>query len=332
MERAFDRFIDVRAKSDEEVALLARRLELDIAVDLAGFTAGSRPRIFSLRAAPLQVSYLGYSGTMGVGFMDYLIADITIVPLDCRDDYAEKIIYLPSYQANGSTRNIAEKAFDRRSLGLPPCGFVFCCFNANYKITPVNFDVWMRILKRVPGSVLFLSEATETVEKNLRREASSRGVDADRLIFGKRLPSEDYLARYRTTDLFLDTLPYNAHTTASDALWAGVPVLTCMGNTFAGRVAASLLNSIGLPELITQTLGQYEELAVDLAKNPERLGRLRQTLADNRLTAPVFDIKRFTKHLETAYHSIHERHRSGLSPDHVVVDAGLHEAAMQEGG
>lgn len=316
---AFDRFIDVRNMSDKDVATLARNLEIDIAVDLGGFTKDSRTNIFAMRAAPLQVSYIGYLGTMGAEYIDYLIADNTIIPDEYQKYYSEKIVYLPSYQANDSKRRIADKEFTRKELGLPQTGFVFCCFNNNYKITPSTFDGWMRILKRVEGGVLFLYAGNELAEINLKKEATLRGVDADRLIFGKRLPVPEYLARYRVADLFLDTLPYNAGTTASDALWAGLPVLTCVGEAFASRVAASLLNAIHLPELITSTQEEYEELAIELATNPEKLGQIRKKLANNRLTTPLFDTQLFTKHIEAAYTEMYERHQADLPPEHIYI-------------
>lgn len=319
LERAFDRFIDVRDQSDLEVALLTRKLGIDIAVDLGGFTAHSRPRIFALRAAPIQASYIGYLGTMGASYMDYLVADTTIIPAADHLHYSEKIIYLPSYQVNDSQRSIAERTFTREELNLPAAGFVFCCFNANYKITPATFTVWMRILRRVEGSVLCLYTDNEVAEQNLLKEAQRAGVDSQRMVFCKRLAVADYLARYRTMDLFLDTLPYNAGTTASDALWAGLPVLTCMGQGFAGRVAASLLNAIELPELITATPAQYENLAVHLATNPAHLSQIKQKLAQNRLKTSLFDTRSFTKHLEFAYTKIQERHQAGLLPEHIYV-------------
>ena len=319
LEAAFDRFIDVRSLSDKETAMLARTLEIDIAVDLGGFTKDSRTGIFAMRAAPLQVSYIGYLGTMGADYIDYLIADPAIIPEEYRRHYAEKIVYLPSYQANDSKRRIADKAFTREELGLPPTGFVFCCFNNNYKILPGTFEGWMRILQRVAGSVLFLYAGNERAASNLRQEAARRGGDAGRLVFGKRLPVPEYLARYRAADLFLDTLPYNAGTTASDALWAGLPVLTCAGDAFASRVAASLLHAIHLPELITSTQEEYENLAVELATNPQKLGQIRQQLANNRLTTPLFDTPRFTKHLEAAYTKMYARYQADLPPEHIYI-------------
>jgi predicted O-linked N-acetylglucosamine transferase (SPINDLY family) len=320
MERAFDRFVEVRGKADVEVVRLARSMELDIAVDLGGFTEGCRANLFALRSAPVQLSYLGFLGTLGADYMDYLIADPTIVPVEQQAHYAEKIVYLPSYQANESKRLISERRFTREELGLPRTGFVFCCFNANYKIMPGTFDGWMRILSRVPGSVLFLFAGSATVERNLRKEALKRGVDAQRLVFGKRLAVPEYLARYRSADLFLDTLPHNAGTTASDALWAGLPVLTLMGESFAARVAASLLNAIRLPELITTTQAHYEARAIELASDAQQLAQLREKLNRNRSTTPLFDTGRFSAHIENAYTQIYERHHAGLSPEHISVN------------
>jgi predicted O-linked N-acetylglucosamine transferase (SPINDLY family) len=317
LEQAFDRFIDVRAQSDLEVALLARRLGIDIAVDLGGFTEHSRTRIFALRAAPLQLSYIGYLGTMGAPYIDYLVADTTIIPPAEQQNYAEKIIYLPSYQVNDSQRRIAERTYTREVLGLPPVGFVFSCLNANYKITPATFGAWIRILKRVEGSSLFLVSDNQIAERNLRKEAQACGVDPHRIVFGERLGQADYLARFRTMDLFLDTLPYNAGATASDALWAGLPVLTCTGQAFAGRIATSLLKAIDLPEMITATPAQYEDLAVQLATSPDLLANLRQKLTHQRVVAPLFDTARFTRNLESAYTHIYERYQANLAPEHV---------------
>jgi predicted O-linked N-acetylglucosamine transferase (SPINDLY family) len=317
LQKAFDQFIDVRKMSAIEIAALARQMQIDIAVDLTGLTKRCRPKIFALRAAPIQVSYIGYLGTMGAAYMDYLIADTVLVPPGLRPNYTEKLAYLPSYQANDSKRQAADKVFARHELGLPPDGFVFCCFNANYKITPSTFDGWMRILARAPGAVLFLYAESETAAANLRIEALNRGVDSARLIFSARLPLPEYLARYRTADLFLDTLPYNAGTTASDALWMGLPVLTCMGETFAGRMAASLLQAIHLPELITTSVAEYEELAVALATDPQRMAQLKDKLARHRLTTPLFDAQLHTRSLEAAYTQMHSRYLAGLPPDDI---------------
>jgi predicted O-linked N-acetylglucosamine transferase (SPINDLY family) len=322
LRRAFDRFIDVRDHSDIEVASLARKLGIDIAVDLGGFTVHSRTKIFALRAAPVQIGYIGYLGTMGAPYMDYVVADESIIPADRRQDYAEKIIYLPSYQVNDSQRRISERTFTREELGLPPAGFVFSCFNASYKMTPSTFEVWMRILRRVDGSILFLYADNQVARRNLASQAERHGVDASRLVFGERIPVEHYLARLRSMDIFLDTLPYNGGTTASDALWAGLPVLTCLGQAFASRYAASLLRAIGLPELIAASPAQYEEMAVSLASDPAQLSLIRGKLARNRLTAPLFDTARFTRSLEYAYTQVYERACANLPPEHVFPQSG----------
>ncbi len=319
LEKSFDRFVEVRGKSDREVALLARSMGIDIAVDLNGHTAGSRTGIFALRAAPVQISFLGYPGTMGAGYIDYLIGDATVIPEEYKQHYAEKIIFMPdSFLPHDSGRAIASHRFTREQLGLPPSGVVFCCFNNSYKIMPDTFGTWMKILGRVAGSVLWLSHNNATAAENLRREAQNRGVDPQRLIFAERMPSAaEHLSRLRAADLFLDTLPYNAHATALDALWSGLPLLTCIGQGFAGRVAASLLKAVGLPELITPTLAQYEELAVALAHDPHRLMKVRQRLEENRLTMPLFDTVLFTQNLEKAYARVHERYQAGLATEHV---------------
>jgi len=322
LERAFDRFLEVRDKSDMDVALMARSLRIDIAVDLNGYTEYSRTNIFALRAAPIQINYLGYPGTMGAEYMDYLIADQTVVPEAQRCHYAEKIVYLPNcYLPHDSTCAIASTEFTREELGLPRGGFVFCCFNNNYKIVPNTFSSWMRILTRTDNSVLWLAQNDPTTARNLRREAERSGVEGERLVFSSRVDSlAKHLARLRSADLFLDTLPYNAHASATDSLWAGLPLITRRGEAFAGRVAASLLTAVGLPELITSTEAQYEDLAVQLATNPQLLGAIKAKLRRNRSNAPLFDTRLFTKHLETAYVRIVDRHSAGLPPDHIYVD------------
>jgi predicted O-linked N-acetylglucosamine transferase (SPINDLY family) len=321
LERAFERFLDVRDRSDLQIAQLARELQIDIAVDLSGFTQHCRPGIFALRAAPLQVGFLGYPGTMGAPYIDYLLADPTLIPQQCRVHYREQILYLPhSVMPHDSQQPIAQAGVTRRQAGLPDSGFVFCGFNNVAKITPDTFARWMRILSAVPGSVLWLSATHPSAQSNLRREAQMRGVEPQRLIFAERLASlPDHLARQRLADLFLDTLPYNAHTTASDALWAGLPVLTLLGETFAGRVAASLLTAIDIPELITSTPEQYEALAISLAANPAALAHLRDRLARNRLTTPLFNTQRHTQHLEEAFMQIHARYQARLPPAHILV-------------
>jgi predicted O-linked N-acetylglucosamine transferase (SPINDLY family) len=315
-----DRFLDVRTMQDREVTQLSRDLEVDIAVDLKGFTQDCRTGIFAGRAAPIQVSYLGYPGTMAAEYIDYLIADPTVIPAESRQHYLEKIVYLPdSYQVNDSQRQMSTKPFTRAGEGLPDTGFVYCCFNNAYKISPEVFDVWMRVLGRVEGSVLWLLEENLWVAANLRKEAARRGIAPERLVFAKPAPQGEHLARQRLADLFLDTLPYNAHTTASDALWAGLPVLTRMGEVFPSRVAASLLRAIGLPELVTTEEAEFEELAVELARNGERYRELRQRLEENRLKAPLFDTRTFTAHLEAAYSAMYERYQAGLGPEDIAI-------------
>lgn len=317
---AFERFIDVRSKSDLEVARLLRDLEVDIAVDLMGHTQFTRMGIFALRPAPVQVNFF-CPGTSGTDYLDYIICDRVVIPEDHHPHYSEKVVYLPdTFQANDSKRGIAERAPTRAEAGLPDKGFVFCSFNQAYKFTPALFDVWMRMLHSVEGSVLWLQQANAAALRNLRHEATRRGVDANRLIFAPRVPRlEDHLARYRLADLFLDTLPYNAQTTASDALWAGLPVITCLGTTFVGRVAASLLNAIGLPELITQSLPEYEALALKLVTERKTLAEVRSTLARNRGTFPLFNTDRFRRHIEAAYVEMWERRQRGESPASFAV-------------
>jgi protein O-GlcNAc transferase len=320
LEGSFETFVDAQTLGDAEVTRQIRATEIDILIDLKGFTRGARPNIFARRAAPIQVNYLGYPGTMGASYIDYIVADSFVIPTSHRSSYAEKIVYLPnSYQANDTGRNISEKMFTKAECGLPDAGFVFCCFNNNYKFTPGMFDLWMRILKSVDGSVLWLLEDNAAAAANMRKEAEVRGIDPARLVFAARMPPSDHLARHRLADLALDTLPCNAHTTASDCLWAGLPLLTQMGETFAGRVAASLLNAINLPELITETPQEYERLAIDLAMDPEKLRTIKSKLSENRLTAPLFDTRLFTGHIEAAYVAMYERHQAGLAPDHIVV-------------
>jgi len=312
---AFDQFHDVHAQSDLEVAKLLNRLEIDIVVDLKGHTKDARLEILTHRPAPIQVSYLGYPGTTGTEFIDYVIADEIVLPFDQQPFYTEKIVHLPEcYQVNDSKRRIGEYTPTRREVGLPDQGFVFCCFNRNYKITAPVFDLWMRLLGAVEGSVLWLLGDNVPAERNLRKEAVARGVDPTRLVFAERRPAEEHLARHRLADLFLDTLPYNAHTTASDALWVGLPVLTCRGQTFAARVAASLLHAVGLPELVADNLQAYETLALRLATDSSLLGGLREKLAQNRLTRPLFDTDRFCRHIESAYMTMWDLWQRGERP------------------
>ena len=319
LSRAFDRFLDVRGHTDAEIATLARTLGIDIAVNLNGITEHSRTKIFALRAAPIQVSYLGYAGTMGASFMDYLIADAVVVPRARQRDYLEKIVYLPDcFMPFDSEYEVDARVFTRAELGLPESGCVFCCFNNIFKLTPEVFAVWMKLLSRHPDSVLWLPHTNSAGAANLRMEAAARGIDHRRLVFAQRMESlPEHLARIRAADLFLDTFPYNAHTTAMDALWAGVPVLTCSGESFASRVAGSLLRAVGLPQLITRSWSEYEELASSLVTDPERLRQLRSTLAQNRTTSSLFDTARYTRSLEAAYEAIYEHHLSGAAPTHI---------------
>jgi protein O-GlcNAc transferase len=317
--KAFNQFIDVNGMSDLDIAKLSRKMCIDIAVDLGGYTAGARTNIFSYRAAPIQVSYLGYLGTMGAEYIDYIFADNTIIPECLQKFYTEKITYLPSYQVNDRKRHISEKKFTRAELSLPEKGFIFCCFNNNNKILPATFDGWMRILKAVDGSSLFLYAENEWVEQNLKKEAIAKGVDDARLVFSKFIPTDDYLARYQVCDLFLDTFPYNAGTTASDALWAELPILTLMGQSFASRMAASILNAICLPELITSSQEEYESLAIELALNPKKFTDLKLRLVNNRLTTPLFDTPLFTKNIEAAYIKMYDHYQNDLKPENIFI-------------
>jgi len=299
--RAFDRFEDVRLKSDADVAQWLKDSEIDIAIDLKGHTEESRPGILAHRPCPVQVGYLGYPGTIGAPWLDYILADARVLPFDQQPFYSERIVHLPHcYQVNDSSRAIGETP-TRTAAGLPENGFVFCCFNAAWKITPVLFDVWMRLLAAVPGSVLWLLDDNATARRNLAAAADARGIDPARMVFAPRIPSAAHLARHRLADLFLDTLPYNAHTTASDALWAGLPLLTCLGAQFDGRVAASLLEAVGLPELVAYNLADYEALALALARDSARLLSLKVKLAANRLTSPLYDTDQFRQSIEAAY-------------------------------
>ena len=321
LRKGFDRFIDVDEMSDQEIAQFARELEIDIAIDLAGPTQYSRTGIFSYRAAPIQVNWLGYPGTIGADFIDYIVADKIIIPESHQQFYAEKIVYLPNtYMVDDSKRTASTKVFTREEFGLPKNAFVFCCFNNDYKFNPQVLDSWSRILLTVKNSVIWISENNEYFRSNIVAEFESRGIDHDRIIFAQRVEMmADHLSRYALADLFLDTHPYNAHTTALDSLKAGVPVLTLMGQSFASRVAASLLNAIGLPELITNTQEEYEALAIDLAMNPQKLTDIKLKLAKNRLTTPLFDTPLFTKNLEAAYIKMIEQYQADLEPEHISI-------------
>jgi len=315
-----DQFHNVQSMSHKEMALFVRSLEIDIAVDLGGFTQDARTDVFAMSAAPIQLSYIGYLGTMGADYYDYLIADPVMIPKENQKYYVEKIVYLPSFQVNDSKDLPPEITLTRKDVGLPEEGFVFCCFNNTYKFTPTIFDSWARILSAVDNSVLIVFANNELSKTNLTKELIQRGVKAERLIFGDSVKRPEYLARYRTADLFLDTHPYNAGTTASDALKMGLPLLTMIGKSFNSREAASILTSINLPELITNTPEEYEALAIELASNPDKLKAIKDKLTSNLSTAPLYDTKLFTKNIESAYTEMYERHHKGLEPDHIYVE------------
>ena len=317
---AFNHFINLNNMADFEIAQLARNLQIDIAVDLGGYTANSRNGIFSYRAAPIQINYLGYPSTMGSDYYDYIIADKTVIPQKFLTCYSEKIIYLPTcFQTNDRKRIISDKKFTRQELNLPDDGFIFCCFNNNYKIHPTIFDSWMRILNAVEGSVIFLYADNDLAKENLKKEAQIRSVNPSRLVFGQFLSTASYLSRYQVCDLFLDTHPYNAGTTSSDALWAGLPVLTFVGQSFVSRMGASLLNSIGIPELITTNQNDYESLAIELALNPKKLAEIKWKLSQNRLIEPLFNTSLFTKNLEAAFIRVYERYQANLLPENIYI-------------
>ena len=319
--RACDEIVDIAGLGDVAAATAIRQRQIDILVDLNGYFGSERTGVFACRPAPVQVNYLGFPGTMGADYMDYILADATVIPPDHRGFYTENVVYLPDfYQANDTRRRIAERAPSRQEYGLPDQAFVFCCFNNSYKITPEIFDVWMRLLGQVEGSILWLLQHNVVTPRNLRREAEQRSIAPERLVFAQGIHLEEHLARHRLADLFLDTLPYNAHTTANDALWAGLPLVTCLGSTFPGRVAASLLRAVGLPELIAGTLAEYEALALQLAQDPARLAALKAKLERNRATCVLFDAERFARHIEAAYAGMWERSQRGEAPESFAVD------------
>jgi protein O-GlcNAc transferase len=318
---AFDHFINVEHQSDIQIAQLSRSFGIDIAVDLTGHTNDARTSVFAFRAAPIQVNWLGYPGTLGADYFDYIIADKILIPESHQSFYTEKVAYLPdTYMVDDSKRVASSRVFTRAECGLPENNFVFCCFNNSYKFNPQVLDCWSSILKRVENSVLWISENSVIFKANITLEFKNRGIDSRRIIFAQRLESmADHLARYTLADLFLDTYPYNAHTTAVDSLKAGVPVITLMGQSFASRVAASLLNVVGLPELITSTLDEYVALATELATNHNKFIDLKIKLARNRLLTPLFDASIFTKNIEAAYIEMYERHQGGLEPSHLSI-------------
>ena len=318
--KASDTFRDVSDKNYQEIALLARQDNIDIAIDLTGYTKNCRTAIFAYRAAPIQINYLGYPGTMGANFMDYIIADKILIPDELKKYYTEKIIQLPySYMPTDNTRKISNKVITRSDMGLPENGFVFCGFNNSYKISPSEFDIWMRLLLKIPDSVLWLRHSNKWSEDNLRNEAEKRTIDQSRLIFAERIPMDEHLARHQLADLFLDTFTFNAHSTTVDALWAGLPVITKPGQGFAARVAASLLNAINMPELVTHTEQEYESLALELASNPEKLKQIKHKLKINRLTTPLFDTLQYTRYLENGYQKAYQQFFNNQTPDNLYV-------------
>jgi protein O-GlcNAc transferase len=313
--RSFDRFIDISNASHEEAALRIRQDGVAILLDLKGYTACARPQILALRPAPIQVSYLGYPGTMGMPAIDYAFVDRYVVPPEHQSAFSEQLVYLPnSYQANVTARKASSPRPSRRDCGLPETGFVFCCFNASYKLTPKVFDIWTRLLLGVEGSTLWLLHSNALATANLKREANARGISSRRLVFAPELPNPEHLARLPLADLYLDTFPYNSHTLASDALWAGCPLVTCSGQTFASRVARSLLHAVGLPELVCSSLEEYECLALELARNPKRLHAIRRRLQNARRSAPLFDSQRFTRKLESAFETMWDIFKKGERP------------------
>ncbi|HEX7821238.1 MAG TPA: tetratricopeptide repeat protein [Sphingobium sp.] len=313
-----DAVVNIRDMTDEEAVDLVRKDALDIAIDLKGYTTGTRMELFADRIAPVQIAWLGYPGSVGMDTMDYMIADSVVVPDGAEPFYSEKIIRLPgSYQSNDNQRTIGSCPNDRTALGLPAEGFVFCCFNQNAKIGPQEYDIWMRLLSQVEGSVLWLMRSNPLASTNLQKEAAARGIDLERIIFADRMSHADHLARHRHADLFLDTFVYNAHTTASDALWGGLPVLTLAGDQFAARVGASLLTAIDMPDMVTTTAEDYETRALDLARSPEKIAALKERLAANRLAAALYDTVSHTRHMEAAYAAAHQRRLQNLGPDHI---------------
>ncbi len=317
---SFGRFIDVRAKTSREIATLMRSMEIDIAIDLAGYTADSRTDIFAWRPAPIQINYLGYPGSLGAPYFDYIIGDRHTIPEKEFENYAEKIIHLPdTYLPVDDAVRVSDNTPSRAELGLPPDAFVFCSFNHDYKITPPVFSIWMDLLKQVKSSVLWLMKLKEAAQTNLRREAAQHGIDPSRLIFATRIPLvEDHLARYRQADLFLDTTPYNAHTTASDALRVGLPVITCSGNSFPSRVATSILHAMDMPELVTSSLDEYAALALRLALNPDQLAETKAKLAE-KVKLRLLNTGLFCRHLESAYHSAWLQYQEGKAPASFAV-------------
>jgi predicted O-linked N-acetylglucosamine transferase (SPINDLY family) len=322
LENAFDQFLDMESKDDEEIVSIARNMEIDIAVDLGGFTKNARTGIFALRAAPVQVNYLGYPGTMGANFMDYIIADSVVIPSELKSLYTERVAYLPnSFMPSDSKIMPANKKTSRQDVGLPEDRFVFCCFFPAIKLTPEVFSSWMRILTAVKDSVLWLSRLNVKAMENLKAAAESMGVGSERIIFASREDlMGDHLNRLRMADLFLDTYPYNAHTTANDALKVGLPLITIMGQSFASRVASSLLSAVSLQELIVNNIHDYESLAISLASDPVNLKQIRQKLMNNIKTSTLFDTKVFTNNIELLYKEMYRRYQNELPAEDIYIE------------
>jgi predicted O-linked N-acetylglucosamine transferase (SPINDLY family) len=318
--KSFDCFTDVQNMSDKDISLRARQDKIDIAIDLNGYTQNSRTGVFAYRAAPIQINYLGYPGTLGADFMDYIVADRFLIPDKNQKYFNEKPLYLPNtYMPTDDCREISQKPMYRSDMGLPDDAFIFCCFNNNYKISSNEFDIWMRLLTKVENSVLWLRESNQFARINMKKEAQKRKVDPSRLVFADRVPMDEHLARQRLADLFVDTFAFNAHTTAADALWAGLPVVTKIGEGFAARVAGSLLNAVGLPDLVTETEKEYEALILELATNPKKLTKIKEKLITNCFTQPLFKTKLYTKHLENGYLQAYENNFKGNMPQTIIV-------------
>ena len=314
------KFFDISDSTNKEIYKLSKNCRIDIAIDLKGYTKNTRSDIFSKRVAPIQINYLGYPGTMGVNFMDYIIADYTVIPKSQQKNYSEKIIYLPhSYQPNDNNRFVSKTITSKLDFGLPEDSFVFCCFNNNYKISPSEFDIWMRILRNTKNSVLWLFKSNKYADKNIINEAMSRGVDKSRIIFAEKIKVDEHLARHKHADLFLDTFNYNAHTTASDALWSGLPIVTKEGLQFASRVSASLLRSVGMEELITKTEEEYENLIMHLYENKNKLNKIRVELNTNNKNKPLFDTKQYTLDLEESFKRVFEIEINGKDKQNVLI-------------
>ena len=316
----FDKFKDVHGLSNQAIKETVHSDEIDIAIDLTGYTKDGRSGLFASRLAPIQINFLGYPGSMGADFMDYIVADPFLIPESYQTYYSEKIIYMPhTYQPQDDGLLIDRFVPSRFELGLPKDGFVFCAFNRSYKIDPQVFEIWMRLLKEKPNSVLWLVMSNKASKMNLIKQAKKQGVNSERLIFSEKVEHKKYLARFQQGDLFLDTFIYNAGATASNALWAGLPVLTKSGKSYTSRMAGSLLNAIGLPELITTTDEEYESLALDLAQNREILNKIRNKLSRNIKTNPLFDTGRYTRNLELGFEMAYDRYLHGKGPEHLFV-------------